>query len=336
MPARPDDLDDGDVLVVEEHRFAVVPEWVIGAELCDGAFRLYVLLLRYGNSSGTRMPSRATLAERLHRSKDSVDRALRELVSQQVVRVQHRRSGSVNLTNRYHVRTSDPRVDRRVAEGGGRTSAATTDRTGGGRISAARGGRNSAARVAADLRPNPKQLTQITPPPPPLPSRRGPAARPREVEAAVLQACGISDVDGLASRCQALRAGIGRSTARWSASCLSVAAQAAVRGRGWPAELVESALLAVAADPDSRSPIRVAEAGPWWDTPPTGVDAGVDPELDELDARLDQVDGRRVLLQAHARRQLTAEGLPLTRATVLRRACQLLEHSALPTIGEPA
>jgi hypothetical protein len=51
-------------LVVEEPRFAIVPEWVIDAALSDGAFRLYSLLLRYGNGSGSRMPSRQTLARR--------------------------------------------------------------------------------------------------------------------------------------------------------------------------------------------------------------------------------------------------------------------------------
>jgi hypothetical protein len=63
-------------LVVEEPRFAIVPEWVIDAALSDGAFRLYSLLLRYGNGSGSRMPSRQTLARRLRRSVDAVDRAM--------------------------------------------------------------------------------------------------------------------------------------------------------------------------------------------------------------------------------------------------------------------
>ena len=52
-------------LVVEEPRFAIVPEWVIDAAVSDGAFRLYSLLLRYGNGSGSRMPSRQTLAAHL-------------------------------------------------------------------------------------------------------------------------------------------------------------------------------------------------------------------------------------------------------------------------------
>lgn len=66
-------------LVVEEPRFAIVPEWVLDAAVSDFAFRLYSLLLRYGNGSGSRMPSRQTLAQRLRRSVDAIDRAMRQL-----------------------------------------------------------------------------------------------------------------------------------------------------------------------------------------------------------------------------------------------------------------
>src|ERR1035438_5752593 len=44
----PDTEDSAGTLVVEEPRFAIVPEWVIDAAVSDGAFRLYSLLLRYG------------------------------------------------------------------------------------------------------------------------------------------------------------------------------------------------------------------------------------------------------------------------------------------------
>jgi hypothetical protein len=39
-----------------EGRFAVVPEWVIDARISDAAVRLYAVLVRYGHSSGSRMP----------------------------------------------------------------------------------------------------------------------------------------------------------------------------------------------------------------------------------------------------------------------------------------
>ena len=107
-------------LVVEDHHFAIVPEWVITAEVSDAAFRVYSMLLRFGNTSGRRMPSRALLATRLHRSVDSIDRALRELSGAGIVRVEHRRTGRVNLSNRYHLRTTPPGTN-----GGSRKSAAT-------------------------------------------------------------------------------------------------------------------------------------------------------------------------------------------------------------------
>jgi hypothetical protein len=53
-----DDLDDTGTLVLEQ-RFAIVPEWVIDVEISDCAYRLYSVLLRYGQSSGRRMPGRS-------------------------------------------------------------------------------------------------------------------------------------------------------------------------------------------------------------------------------------------------------------------------------------
>src|SRR3954447_4698798 len=103
-----DDVDDEGVLVLEQH-FAIVPEWVLDADISDAALRLYAVLLRYGQSSGHRMPGRRLLAARLQkRSRDSVDRALKELVRVGAVVVQHRRQGPVNLPNRYVVRSTPP------------------------------------------------------------------------------------------------------------------------------------------------------------------------------------------------------------------------------------
>jgi hypothetical protein len=125
-PPTPTTLPAAGTLVVEEPRFAIVPEWVINAEISDGAFRLYSLLLRYGNGSGSRMPSRQTLARRLRRSVDAVDRAMRQLTEAGIVRVEHRRNGEQFLSNRYHVRTTPP-AGIAPADGGGRTSAATPE-----------------------------------------------------------------------------------------------------------------------------------------------------------------------------------------------------------------
>ena len=119
-PPEADDNSAG-TLFVEEPRFAIVPEWVIDAAVSDGAFRLYCLLLCYGNGSGCRMPSRQTQARRLRRSVDAVDRAMRQLTEAGIVRVEHRRAGEQFLSNRYHVRTTSPAV---TVDGGSRRCAA--------------------------------------------------------------------------------------------------------------------------------------------------------------------------------------------------------------------
>jgi hypothetical protein len=331
-------------LRVEDQPFAVVPEWVIDSEISDAAFRVYSLLLRFGNTSGQRMPSRKLLAVRLHRSVDAIDRAVRELADHGLLRVEHRRAGRRNLTNRYHLTTRQPSPTT-TPDGGGRRSAPTSDehpqvtaheqggedRTdAGSRESAATpgpdGGRRCAGRVAADVRPDPEKRTQ--PPPPPTPSTPvGGASGWREEE--VLARCGITDFDRLVERCLTARRALGRPTGRWTKHTLLAAIQLALT-RGWPAPLVEPALLAVAADPDTRSPMRLAEAGPWWDThpappdEPTGFD-GV--ELAALEAELDDVAGLRPALQAQARAELAEERLPLTRTTVTVRAVQILHRS---------
>ncbi len=75
-----DRVPDAAELVLED-RFSIVPEWVLDADIGDCAVRLYAVLLRYGNTTGARMPCRATLAARLHKkSVDTVDRALADLV----------------------------------------------------------------------------------------------------------------------------------------------------------------------------------------------------------------------------------------------------------------
>ena len=336
-----DDYSPPGSLWVEEQPFAIVPEWVIDLDASDAAFRVYSLLLRYGNTSGQRMPSRKLLAVRLHRSVDAIDRAVRELVDTGLVRIEHRRDGRRNLTNRYHLTTTDPQGSR---SGGGRGSAPTPSATpqvdpdaqpGEGRGSAgsrtsaatpdASGGRGSAGRVAAELRPDPEKKTQE--PPPPTPSRPSNAATTWREED-VLTRCAITDLDVLVDRCRRARQALDKPTGRWTRHTLIAAIQLALT-RGWPPPLIESALLTVAGDPDTRSPMRLAEAGPWWDTHPTSAEpSGLhDIDLAALEAELDDVAGHRPALQAQARAELTEERLPLTRATVVARAVQILHRT---------
>ncbi len=320
----PESLGEADTLLIEDHGFAIIGDWIINAPISDAAFRVYSLLLRFGGSSGQRMPSRGLLARRLHRSTDSIDRALHELVDTAIVRVEHRHNGRRTLSNRYHVRTTDPQGYRQKA--GGRTSAAP---------------RTDAAPPAADLRHNPDVPTHTPPPPAPPPSPAAP--RPRDGHTAarhgsrrprpgldldLLSSCGINDtaaLDALADRCRTARKALGQPTGRWTGACLAAAIALAVRHRGWPPEAVIPALTVIAADPATQSPARLAEAGPWWDqgTRPTPCET-VDVTLEE---RLDGLDGHRPRLQALARAELAAEDLPLTRGTVIRRALEIHDRN---------
>ncbi len=149
----------------------------------------------------------------------------------------------------------------------------------------------------------------------------------------LLAACEIDDLDGFAGEVQRLRREQGQPSVRWSGPCLLAAVQLAVKVRGWPASAVRQALLLVAADPRTRSPMRLAEAGPWWDhaakqtltrTPQEQA------ELDGLERLLADCDDR-ALLQREARTQLAAAGEPITRLSVARRAARLLESQTQQT-----
>jgi hypothetical protein len=360
-------FEDEGTLVLEQ-RFAIVPEWIIDAPISDCAFRLYAVLLRYGQTSGQRMPGRALLARRLHKSsKDTVDRALKELVSIGAVVVERRRSGRQNLTNRYHLRSTPPgekapaartpagaRGSRILAATpGGRVrpvspgpiAAATSGRTPAATpapIAAAPPGRIFAATLAASVRPNPEVPTESNTPPPggsPTADINGPRqlsggpTTSAEDRRSLLELCGIDDLEVLAGRCQRLRLELGQHATLWSADRLVDVLTEAVSRRQWPAHLAAAALARVAADPTTRSPMRLACPGPWWDQASSAEPAGRHDdrgcELDRLEARLLEADGRRVWAQQRARADLSERGEALTRLNVARRACELLDDAEL-------
>ena len=229
-------FEDEGTLVLEQ-RFAIVPEWIIDAPISDCAFRLYAVLLRYGQTSGRRMPGRALLARRLHKSsKDTVDRALKELAGIGAVVVERRRSGRQNLTNRYHLRSTPPvdaastspapvpaQADGRIpaATPGSRVRAATP-----GRVRAATRtpvdtttpGRIPAATLAAAVPPDPEVPTESNTPPPG--SAANAEGRQRSIGQSgasaasrgdLLELCGVDDLVVLAGRCQRLRLELGDS-----------------------------------------------------------------------------------------------------------------------------
>ncbi len=133
----------------------------------------------------------------------------------------------------------------------------------------------------------------------------------------------------MAARCAGLRRQVGLPAGLWTAQRLTDVLADAVLDHGLPAAAAVPALLAVAADPATRGPARVRCPGPWWDVPtaPSGSIAATDDdpgELAELEAVLAELDGQRVVLQRRARAQLAAEGIPLTRRAVARRAVNLV------------
>jgi len=381
---------------VDEY-YAPVPEWVLDAPISDCALRLYAVLLRYGHTSGARIPSRATLAHRLHKtSVDTVDRALRELVTLGAVHIEHRRHDGSNQTNRYHLLTHRPdpggtdpdRTDRHRADPD-RTDAATPTASPPARPSAPRthplppeqrcvpaltagpadtlsashpGGRpdgrtraaptpSSAAPVAAPVRPDPEHFTQTTPPPnPPTPARpdRGPGdggpgqpderLAPLEADRATALATrlglgGLAELHQLAADCRQDRTALGQPNGRWSLRGTLAALHLALE-RQHPPTLAPEALRAIARDPTTKSPMRLAAAGPWWDQPLCPPPRRTSTENAEL-AEHERYLADRAHLQAHARTQLTTEQQPLNRLTVARRARQLATrvHPATETGG---
>ena len=363
MPSHVSDSPDqdgefaGEGSLVVEQRFAIVPEWVLDAGVSDVAFRLYVVLLRYGQSSGQRMPGRKLLAARLHkRSTDTVDRALKELVAVGAVVVERRRTGRTNLTNRYHVMTSPPSRPGKPGRGrnasgdcadpGSSSSASDPANSSaapepGGRRGAATPGRSDAAGLAAGERPDPGASTQENPPPSPPPTALTDPTRAlgvgaggdRNPTARVLAVLGLDNLDGVAEECRAARRRLGLPAARWTARALAEVLSEAVLVRGWPADDAIAALLAVAADPATRSPARLACPGPWWDIAEAkrlrgavNADPAIAAELARLETRLVEADGARVWAQRQARDHLARSGEPVTRLAVARLSCRLLDE----------
>jgi Helix-turn-helix domain len=71
--------------------FAMLPEWVLDADISDRAVRLYTILaLHADRNDGTSFPRRRTLARRLSCSVDSVDRAVKELLGIRALQREHR------------------------------------------------------------------------------------------------------------------------------------------------------------------------------------------------------------------------------------------------------
>jgi hypothetical protein len=98
----------------EIHRatYGRVPTGLLFSALPDRAKVLYGVLTRYADQFNRAFPSRRRLAENLHCSTDSVDRAIRTLEAKGWLRVEHQDSEHGDPdTNRYSLLNPDPTQD---------------------------------------------------------------------------------------------------------------------------------------------------------------------------------------------------------------------------------
>ena len=87
--------------------FAIIPEWVLHADISSNAVRLYGVLNRFANSRGHAWPSRKTIAELMKVSVATIDRAKDELVELGALTVEARTTPSGDpSSNLYILHTS--------------------------------------------------------------------------------------------------------------------------------------------------------------------------------------------------------------------------------------
>jgi len=133
--------------------FAMIPEWLLDSDVSAQATRLYCVLHRYADKdTQDARPIESALAKRLGCSLDTIDRALKELVQIGAVDVEHRLDEAGDLTSNDY-----------ILRPGGRTDAATRDRT-------------DAATVAAPMRHRTKAIERE-------PSEREKVLAPRKRDA---------------------------------------------------------------------------------------------------------------------------------------------------------
>lgn len=85
------------------YAYAVVPEWILEAEISAQAVRLFALLDRYVGRNESAWPSRRTLAERMKVTTKTIDRALAELVDVGAIVIEQRYRVDGSLTSSSYV-----------------------------------------------------------------------------------------------------------------------------------------------------------------------------------------------------------------------------------------
>ncbi len=148
-------MSDDTVLDADAH-FAIVPEWVLYHDkISDRGVRLYGILRRKAdNATGVAWPSRSTLADLLRCSKESVDRAVKELVS----------AGAVTTERRFD-------HERKQWQSTRYTVMASSPVTTGSRVGAPTPSRVGDDGVAAPVTTDPEPVTDSQKPTPPSTTR---------------------------------------------------------------------------------------------------------------------------------------------------------------------
>lgn len=83
--------------------FALIPEYVLNADISANAVRLYGVLNRFANSRGHAWPSRKTIADQMRVSVATVDRAKDELVALGALTVEPRTTPSGDPSSNLYI-----------------------------------------------------------------------------------------------------------------------------------------------------------------------------------------------------------------------------------------
>lgn len=95
--------------IIADNFFAIIPEWLLFADISPQAVRLYGVLRRYADRDGSCFPSRKRLASDLRtESTKPVDRALKELVGIGAITIEHRHTEQGDLQSNLYTVLSVP------------------------------------------------------------------------------------------------------------------------------------------------------------------------------------------------------------------------------------
>lgn len=98
-----------DEKLIADNFFAIIPEWVLYADISPQAVRLYGVLRRYADRDGSCFPSRKRLASDLRmESTKPVDRALKELIAIGAITSEHRFTEHGDLQSNLYTVMSVP------------------------------------------------------------------------------------------------------------------------------------------------------------------------------------------------------------------------------------